>query len=43
VFLASKVKKGESYEFKGRLTMDGTPFWTMTPEQLAKERAQKDD
>jgi hypothetical protein len=43
VFLASKVKKGESYEFKVRLTMDGTPFWTMTPEQLAKERAQKDD
>ena len=43
VFLASKVKKGESYEFKVRLTKDGTPFWTMTPEQLAKERAQKDD
>ena len=43
VFLASKVKKGESYEFKVRLTKDGTPFWTMTPDQLAKERAQKDD
>lgn len=43
VFLASKVKKGESQEFKLRLTKDGTPFWTMTPEQLAKERAQKDD
>ena len=43
VFLASKVKKGESQEFKSRLTKDGTPFWTMTPEQLAKERAQKDD
>lgn len=43
VFLASKVKKGESQEFKFRLTRDGTPFWTMTPEQLAKEKASKDD
>ena len=43
VFLASKVKKGESYEVKFRLTKDGTPFWTMTPEQLAKEKEQKDD
>ncbi len=39
VFLASKVKKGDHFEFKVRLTSDGTPFWTMTPEQLAKERA----
>jgi hypothetical protein len=43
VFLASKVKKGESQEFKVRLTKDGTPFWTMTPEQLARERASKED
>jgi hypothetical protein len=43
VFLASKVKKGDFYEFKCRLTKDGTPFWTMTPEQLAKEQAEKDD
>jgi hypothetical protein len=43
VFLASKVKKGDFYEFKCRLTKDGTPFWTMTPEQLAKEQADKDD
>jgi hypothetical protein len=43
VFMASKVKKGESFEFKTRLTKDGTPFWTMTPEQLAKERLAKDD
>lgn len=43
VFLASKVKKGESHEVKFRLTRDGTPFWTMTPEQLAKEKEQKDD
>jgi hypothetical protein len=42
VFLASKVKKGESFEFKVRLTRDGTPFWTMTPEQLAIERSNTD-
>jgi len=43
VFLASKVKKGNFYEFKCRLTKDGTPFWTMTPEQLAKEQSEIDD
>jgi hypothetical protein len=43
VFLASKMKRGNSPEFKVRLTKDGTPFWTLTPEQLAKERASKDD
>jgi hypothetical protein len=41
VFLASKVKKGENYEFKVRLTKDGTPFWTMTPEQLIRERGRE--
>ncbi len=41
VFLASKVKKGEYYEFKVRLTKDGTPFWNMSPEQLAHERGQQ--
>jgi len=39
VFLASKAKQGEHFEFKVRLTSDGTPFWTMSPEQLAKELA----
>ncbi len=41
VFLASKIKKGDFFELKVRLTKDGTPFWTMTPEELARERAQK--
>ncbi|MBW1996562.1 MAG: hypothetical protein JRJ29_01220 [Deltaproteobacteria bacterium] len=41
VFMASKVKKGTEFQFKVRLTKDGTPFWTMTPEQLAKERRSK--
>lgn len=39
VFMASKVKQGEHFEFKVRLTKDGTPFWTMSPEELARERA----
>ena len=43
VFLAAKVKKGETQEFKVRLTRDGTPFWTMSPEQLARERAANDE
>ena len=39
VFMASKIKKGDYFSFKIRLTSDGTPFWTMSEEQLAKERA----
>ena len=39
VFLASKVKKGNLFSFKVRLTKDGTPFWTMSPERLAQERS----
>jgi hypothetical protein len=41
IFMASKIKKGDYFEFKVRLTKDGTPFWTMTPEELARERASK--
>jgi len=41
VFIASKLKQGEHFEFKVRLTKDGTPFWTMTPEELAREKASK--
>lgn len=41
IFIASKVKKGDYFEYKVRLTKDGTPFWTMSPEELAKERASK--
>ena len=41
VFLASKVKKGEEVELKVRRTKDGAPFWTMTPEELAKEKAEE--
>lgn len=37
VFMASKVKRGEHFQFKVRLTSDGTPFWTMSPERLKQE------
>jgi hypothetical protein len=38
VFIASKIKKDPDFEIvKVRLTKDGTPFWTMTPERLAAE------
>ncbi len=36
VFMASKVKKGDYFEFKVRITKDGTPFWTLTPEEQEK-------
>ena len=37
VFIAYKVKSGRDV-LKLRRTRDGTPHWTMTPEELAKER-----
>lgn len=37
VFIAAKAKQGENFEFKVRLTKDGKPFWSMTPEELAQE------
>ena len=39
VFMASKIKKGDFFELKVRLTKNGKPFWTMDPEELARERA----
>lgn len=41
VFMAAKAKQGESFEFKVRLTKDGTPFWTMSPEERALENARR--
>lgn len=41
VFIASKIKKGEYWELKVRLTKNGLPFWTMPPDELDRERAQK--
>ena len=39
VFMASKIKKGDYFQLKVRLTKNGKPFWTMDPEELARERA----
>ncbi len=38
IFMASKVKKGDFFEFKVRITSDGTPFWTLSPEEQEKHR-----
>ena len=38
VFMASKIKKGDYFQFKVRLTRDGKPFWTMTPEELFEDQ-----
>lgn len=38
IFMASKIKKDpNTVIIKVRLTKDGTPFWTMTSEQIAME------
>ena len=37
VFMASKIKKDDYFEFKVRLTKNGKPFWAMTPEELVSE------
>ena len=39
VFIASKIKKGDYFSLKVRLTQNGKPFWVMSPEELEKERA----
>lgn len=32
IFMASKIKRGDLFELKVRLTKDGTPFWSMSEE-----------
>jgi hypothetical protein len=39
VFMAAKIKKGDYFELKVRLTSNGKPFWAMTPEELAREKS----
>lgn len=36
VFMAAKVKKGDYFEFKVRITKDGTPFWTLSAAEQAQ-------
>lgn len=38
VVMASKVKKDEDKQLKVRRTKDGMPWWSMSPEELAKEK-----
>ena len=38
VFLAAEIKKGNFFVLKVRLTKDGTPFWSMSKEELALEK-----
>lgn len=40
LMVASKVKKGEFEQLKVRRTLDGTPYWSMSPEELEQERAE---
>ena len=39
VFIAAKVKRGEFDEYKVRRTRDGFPFWCMSVQELAREKA----
>jgi hypothetical protein len=39
VFIASKVKTEKSYVLKVRRSKDGAPYWTLSYEELAKERS----
>jgi hypothetical protein len=43
VFMAAKIKQGDNFEYKVRLTKDGTPFWTLSAEELAKEASSSQD
>lgn len=38
VFMAAKIKKGDYFEIKVRLSKDGKPFWAMTPEEIVQEK-----
>jgi len=40
IFIAAKIRKDNDYVFKVRLTSDGKPFWTMSPEELEKEKTE---
>ncbi|MBI9110758.1 hypothetical protein [Maridesulfovibrio ferrireducens] len=38
-YVAAKLKAGEERKYKFRLTKDGAPFWSLSPEELAKEES----
>jgi hypothetical protein len=43
VFVASKIKKGDYFQLKVRLTRDGTPLWTMIRQEITRERIQEQE
>lgn len=43
VFMASKIKKGDYFQLKVRLTNDGRPFWTMIREEITRERIREQE
>ena len=42
-FIASKVRNAEFFEVKFRKTKDGTPYWTMTPEEIINSDERLED
>ena len=42
-FMASKVRNAELFEVKFRKTKDGTPYWTMTPEEIINSDERLED
>jgi hypothetical protein len=43
LIMASKIKKGDYFQLKVRLTRDGTPFWTMIRQEITRERIQEQE
>ncbi len=41
VFMAAKIKKGDFFVLKVRLTKDGKPFWIMSKEELSQEQVKQ--
>ena len=41
IFMASKIRNGEYFEIKFRRTSDGTPYWTLTPEDMVQEKLEE--
>lgn len=38
-YMCAKLKAGEERKYKFRLTKDGTPFWSLSPDDLKKEES----
>ncbi len=39
-YMCAKLKAGEERKYKFRLTKNGMPFWSLPPDELAKEEGQ---